>query len=124
MTATYDNLQQKLKEDRESLIKKLEQLRANAPTPGELKEGSPFGKREESASETFELEKKLTMERRLGELLAEIEHALQKFAQGTYGKCELCGQPIGLERLKILPQASLCISCKSRQGKNVKGKPR
>lgn len=37
--------------------------------------------------------------------LAEVQHALGKFAHGTYGMCEVCGKPIPLARLRILPEA-------------------
>lgn len=37
--------------------------------------------------------------------LVEVEHALAKFALGTYGACEVCGQPIPLGRLRVLPEA-------------------
>jgi RNA polymerase-binding transcription factor DksA len=37
--------------------------------------------------------------------LAEVEHALAKFSDGTYGTCEDCGRPIPLARLRILPEA-------------------
>jgi RNA polymerase-binding transcription factor DksA len=37
--------------------------------------------------------------------LAEVEHALSKFALGTYGRCEKCGQPIPLARLRAFPEA-------------------
>jgi DnaK suppressor protein len=37
--------------------------------------------------------------------LAEVEHALSKFALGTYGRCELCGEPIPLARLQAFPEA-------------------
>ena len=37
--------------------------------------------------------------------LEEVEHALAKFATGTYGICERCGRPIPLARLRVLPEA-------------------
>jgi DnaK suppressor protein len=37
--------------------------------------------------------------------LAEVEHALAKFSQGTYGVCETCGRPIPVARLRALPEA-------------------
>lgn len=37
--------------------------------------------------------------------LAEVEHALGKFALGTYGVCEQCGRPIPLARLRVMPEA-------------------
>jgi DnaK suppressor protein len=41
----------------------------------------------------------------LDDQLAEVEHALGKFALGTYGRCELCGESIGLARLRAYPEA-------------------
>lgn len=43
--------------------------------------------------------------------LSEIEKALEKIENGTYGKCDLCGQEIGLDRLEVLPHANICIKC-------------
>jgi DnaK suppressor protein len=40
----------------------------------------------------------------LRDVLTEVEHALAKFAAGTYGICERCGQPIPLARLRIAPE--------------------
>ena len=122
MAVTFDELHQRLKEERERLTKVLEQLRASAPPIGEVKEGSPYGKKEEGAFEAFELEKRLALERRLTGALSDVEHALGKLKQGTYGLCDNCGQPIEAARLEVLPQASLCLSCKARQAKNAKGK--
>lgn len=41
----------------------------------------------------------------LEDQLAEVEHALDKFALGTYGRCEECGEPIELARLRAFPEA-------------------
>lgn len=41
----------------------------------------------------------------LRDQLAEVEHALGKFAAGTYGLCEQCGKPIPLARLRVVPEA-------------------
>ena len=51
----------------------------------------------------------------LKETLAEVEHALAKFEEGTYGLCENCGQPIAPARLEAKPGARLCINCASRR---------
>jgi DnaK suppressor protein len=51
----------------------------------------------------------------LKQQLAEVEHALVKFDEGTYGICDNCGKEIAPERLEALPQAALCIKCKGRQ---------
>ncbi|HET6223066.1 MAG TPA: TraR/DksA C4-type zinc finger protein, partial [Dongiaceae bacterium] len=39
--------------------------------------------------------------------------ALEQADAGTYGICERCGQPIDPERLKIMPEATMCVSCKT-----------
>lgn len=41
----------------------------------------------------------------------EIERAIEKIDNGTYGTCEMCNKPIGVERLKFLPYVTLCIKC-------------
>jgi DnaK suppressor protein len=117
----YDNLYERLKKEKTQISEKLEQLKAREQPPGERREGSPFGKREEEASEVFELEKRLALEQKLRATLAEINHALKKYEAGSYGLCDSCGQPIEHDRLEALPQASLCLSCKARQAKNAKG---
>jgi DnaK suppressor protein len=43
--------------------------------------------------------------------LAEIESALDRLEQGTYGLCVTCGEPLDAQRLSILPMASLCMRC-------------
>jgi len=123
MTTNFTLLRAHLENERTRLLGELEQLKANASTPDERREGSPFGKREEEATETLELEKRLAMEKQTREQLAGVEHALQKFEEGTYGSCDNCGQPIDPARLEALPQASLCLNCKTQQAKNAKGKP-
>jgi DnaK suppressor protein len=42
----------------------------------------------------------------------ELMGALTRIEEGTYGKCERCGQQIPIERLEALPTARLCMSCK------------
>jgi len=122
MTTNFKILRSRLESERERLIEELKQLKASANTTEERREGSPFGKREEEATETLELEKRLALERRIREQLVGVEHALHKFEEKTYGFCDSCGQPIDPARLEALPQASLCMNCKAQQAKNAKGK--
>jgi len=122
MTTNFSILRSRLESERKRLVEELEQLKASAGPKDERREGSPFGKREEEATETLELEKRLALERRVNEQLAEVEHALHKFEEGTYGFCDNCGQAIDPARLEALPQASLCMKCKAQQAKNAKGK--
>ncbi len=43
--------------------------------------------------------------------LLQVNHALQRIAQGEYGECEECGAEINKKRLKIMPFTTLCIKC-------------
>ncbi len=46
--------------------------------------------------------------------LVEIEEALERIEEGTYGICEECGDPISIKRLEVKPTAIYCVECKSR----------
>ena len=123
MTADYSKLRKQLKDEQKRLTEELEQLHSSASSSEERREGSPFGKREEEATETLELEKRLVLENRIRQELASVEHALEKIEKGTYGLCDNCGKPIDPQRLEVLPQASLCLNCKALLAKNAKPTP-
>ena len=61
-----------------------------------------------------EIERDVEMRLQHIELLSEVERALRKLEQGTYGTCDVCGRAIPPERLAIRPQAALCVGCKPR----------
>jgi RNA polymerase-binding transcription factor DksA len=46
--------------------------------------------------------------------LTDIEAAIERLAEGTYGVCEACGSPIGRERIDALPATRRCITCAAR----------
>lgn len=48
-------------------------------------------------------------------LLYHIDQSLDKFEDGTYGRCETCGEFISMDRLMALPHARLCIECKMNE---------
>jgi DnaK suppressor protein len=106
-----------LESEKKRIEDELAQLGLDAKSNDVRREGSPFGKREEEATESLEFEKRLALEKQLYEQMAEVEHALQKIEDGTYGLCDSCGQPIAENRLEALPQASLCIECKAKNAK-------
>jgi DnaK suppressor protein len=114
MTTDLNLLRRRLEAERERF---LEELKATALV-AERRERRPYGEYGELATEIAEVEKGLILEKRIREQLAEVEHALHKFDQGTYGLCDNCGQPIEPARLEALPQANLCLSCKARRAKN------
>jgi len=60
-------------------------------------------------SETFEHEKNLSLLEQVSDELLQIEAAVQRVEQGTYGTCQACGRPIGSERLEALPATRFCV---------------
>ena len=117
----YD-LRSRLETERKRLVEELEQLKAGIRRAHETREGSPFGKREEAAAESFESAQQIVLQESIKERLTAVEHALGKFDNGTYGLCDNCGQPIDLARLEALPEASLCLSCKAQGEKKAKSR--
>jgi DnaK suppressor protein len=49
------------------------------------------------------------------ERLREVEDALDRLEDGTYGTCEDCGAPINLERLRVLPFTTCCVRCQEQR---------
>ncbi len=49
------------------------------------------------------------------QFLQMVEHALSNIAEGTYGECEQCGNPINERRLEAVPWARHCIACQEKQ---------
>lgn len=117
MTIDLKKVRSNLENEKKRLLEELEQLNAAGRPSEERREGSPFGKREEEATESLELERRIAMERRIQEQLADIDNALSKFDSGTYGLCESCGKPIEAARLEALPAVRLCMSCKAKNAK-------
>jgi RNA polymerase-binding transcription factor DksA len=67
-------------------------------------------------TETFEREKDLSILEQIDGELVDGEHALKRLDDGTYGTCEVDGEPIPEERLEALPAARLCMTCKRQRG--------
>ncbi|NBD23158.1 TraR/DksA C4-type zinc finger protein [Paenibacillus glycinis] len=59
-------------------------------------------------TETFERERDMAIDERLRQRLEEVEAARERLANGTYGRCETCGEPIPFERLRAMPAAARC----------------
>src|SRR5262245_21964392 len=69
-----------------------------------------FGKRVgEGTSQAVERITQVDAVRRLDEKLLDVERALVKLDEGTYGRCDVCGESIGAERLETIPWAVLCV---------------
>ena len=66
----------------------------------------------DSATETYLRELDEGLEENAGHLLDEIDAALVRIDDGSYGLCSACGRPISEERLEAVPYATLCIDDK------------
>ncbi|OGP18627.1 MAG: hypothetical protein A2V21_307085 [Deltaproteobacteria bacterium GWC2_55_46] len=58
------------------------------------------------------------------EKLAEIEDALERLRDSSYGTCEECSEPVAEERLRALPATRVCVECMSKMEKEMKIKGR
>ena len=66
-------------------------------------------------SASFERDQEMVIVNNARDMLVQSQHALERIANGTYGQCEICGNPIGKNRLMAFPRATLCLSCKQRE---------
>lgn len=69
------------------------------------------------ASDTESFESKITMLQREQEKLKQLNHAISNIYNKTYGICEICGEYISAGRLKVLPFATTCVDCTSKEEK-------
>jgi RNA polymerase-binding transcription factor DksA len=60
-------------------------------------------------TETFEREKDLSILEQVDAELSDVERALQRLDDGTYGTCEFDGKPMPEERLEAMPAARFCV---------------
>ena len=69
----------------------------------------------DQATDLLEREIDWTLEENAEQLLAEIDSALARIDEGTYGLCVRCGKPIDADRLEALPWATLCLDDKRKE---------
>lgn len=85
---------------------------SSADSTGEI---SHFDQHEaDVASDTFEREKDFSILEQVEAELADVERALRRLDDGSYGTCEACGTAIGDDRLAVHPAARFCIPHQSR----------
>lgn len=121
--------------DEKTLIEiKTDLLSRHAQISGELKElsnkdnheadntGAKFPeygyKPDENAQEISDYTTNLATEKILEKTLEDINSALSRIENGTYGICKYCKQPINVKRLIARPVASACMACKTELQEN------
>jgi DnaK suppressor protein len=100
--ATYLHQAQTLKAEADSLTEDRE--------PGDVQFDEESG---EGDTLAVERERDLALSAQALAAIEEIDVAVAKIHEGTYGQCAKCGKAIPKERLKALPHAALCVQCKS-----------
>lgn len=111
MTLDLDKIRAELELERDRLsaaIKSVNHSTSLEEETGDLSIGSD-DHIADSATETFMRELDEGLEENAGRLLEEIDRALGRIDEGTYGTCRVCGRPILEERLAAVPYATLCI---------------
>ena len=103
-----------LHEERAKLIRQLSELGANeqGDLTGDLEFGNGFA---DAAAATAERTEVLGLVDNLTRLLSDVDQALVRVAEGTYGTCESCGMPIGAERMDFRPTSRFCVECKAKR---------
>lgn len=99
---------------RQWLIEWQEQLlqRADCTVAGMLNSSVNASDVLDRASLETERDLALRFRDRESKLIRKIKNALKRMEEGTFGICELCGEEIGLKRLKVRPVTTYCIDCK------------
>lgn len=111
----------RLEEERGRLLNAVQFLHAENPGSledelGEVGSGGTDNHLGDTAGAMFDRGLDHGLEEGAQQTLSEIEAALGRIDDGTYGTCLLCGKPIGAERLRALPWARLCIDDQRRAG--------
>jgi DnaK suppressor protein len=89
---------------------------AELTKPPEAGSNVSFGKRiGEGTTAAVERISSTAAARSIAAALAEVDRALEKVNEGTYGLCDECEQSIGSERLEAMPAATLCVTCSARR---------
>lgn len=104
-----------LRRERDTYLRQADRLQAEAESlvadfePGDVQFDEDGGEGDTLSSER---ERDLAISAQAREAIAEIDHALAKFATGIYGICEVSGEPIPTERLEAIPWARVQIRYK------------
>lgn len=72
------------------------------------------------AADTYDREVSMNIVSNEQEILYQIDDALKRLDDGSFGTCQQCNQVIGMSRLKAVPYASMCIACQRTKEQKTK----
>jgi DnaK suppressor protein len=98
-----------LENERQRVASSLAGFREDGQRTMEDEAGQPGAVGADTATSTFERELDEGLEEGAQQTLSQIDRALARLDDGTYGTCERCGKVISQERLLARPSATLCI---------------
>lgn len=110
--STVDRFKKRLVEERERLQEIVEEYERGlevARMTESSSDRSPEPGNAEASSMKLEYAKELSIEQNTLDLIGKVDHALKRIDAGEYGICEVCGKAIPIERLNVLPYATLCV---------------
>jgi RNA polymerase-binding transcription factor len=113
-----NEIRQRLETERAELEERIEEIEANVfeKTQSDLTGEAGFDEDfADAGTATFDRERELSIQNNIRDLIGQINRAMSRIDEGTYGTCERCGRPIDASRLKALPHALLCMDCKRRE---------
>lgn len=109
-----DEMRDKLDRERERVAQEIEEFRKDLSVSLEdsTEENVYDQHMADSATPMLNREMDLSLEENARNVLLQIDRALEKLDEGSYGTCDRCGKLIAEERLEAVPYANLCIDCK------------
>jgi DnaK suppressor protein len=115
MTIDLALMKKRLESKRAELENQIANLTEAHPTPVDaIEAGEGNQEFEDVAVDFLEIEKEQSLLVNEQALLSEVEEALKRIENGTYGRCIDCGQPIPEKRLEALPWAARCVKDEAR----------
>ena len=109
-----DAIRTDLEAARARLVEQMDEL--GATPSGDLRDDVNYGDGfADAAATTAERTERLGLIESLKGQLDQVDLALAKVADGTYGTCSSCGEPIPPARLEARPESTLCVACKSKR---------
>ncbi len=117
MKATkVDKLREALQQRRAEIESEVERMAAELRAIGidqEEERGGLGNHLADDGSNVMEAERLTTISGDFTEIVSQIDAALERMDNGTYGTCQRCGKPVNRERLEAFPYVAYCIDCQT-----------